>query len=98
MRYSFRKLASPARIFPTAWHGTAGSRLDACVRQKPVANRRFTLPVFRAGCEIFALAVYLFSAAPMINRAAETPSPAAILQDLRSFREMGSVLYVAAHP
>jgi LmbE family N-acetylglucosaminyl deacetylase len=34
----------------------------------------------------------------MINLAAETPSPAAILQDLRSFREMGSVLYVAAHP
>jgi len=29
---------------------------------------------------------------------AESPSPAAILQDLRSFREMGSVLYVAAHP
>ena len=29
---------------------------------------------------------------------AETNSPAAILQDLRSFREMASVLYVAAHP
>jgi LmbE family N-acetylglucosaminyl deacetylase len=29
---------------------------------------------------------------------AEPPSSAAILQDLRSFREMGSVLYVAAHP
>jgi LmbE family N-acetylglucosaminyl deacetylase len=29
---------------------------------------------------------------------AETPTPQAILQDLRSFREMGSVLYVAAHP
>src|SRR5579863_5742912 len=29
---------------------------------------------------------------------ADAPSPAAILQDLRSFREMGSVLYVAAHP
>lgn len=31
-------------------------------------------------------------------RAAETPSPAAILQDLRSFRETATVLYVAAHP
>jgi LmbE family N-acetylglucosaminyl deacetylase len=30
--------------------------------------------------------------------AAEPPSPAAILQDLRSFDELGSVLYVAAHP
>src|SRR5689334_8417515 len=33
-----------------------------------------------------------------ISGAAETPSPAAILQDLQSFRQMGSVLYVAAHP
>jgi LmbE family N-acetylglucosaminyl deacetylase len=39
----------------------------------------------------------LFSFAPNIMHAAP-PSPAAILQDLRSFREMGSVLYVAAHP
>ncbi len=30
--------------------------------------------------------------------ATEPPSAAAILQDLRSFGEMGSVLYVAAHP
>ena len=29
---------------------------------------------------------------------AETNSPAAILQELKNFREMGSVLYVAAHP
>ena len=29
---------------------------------------------------------------------AEPPPAPAILQDLRSFREMGSVLYVAAHP
>jgi LmbE family N-acetylglucosaminyl deacetylase len=28
----------------------------------------------------------------------ETNSPAAILQQLKSFREMGSVLYIAAHP
>jgi LmbE family N-acetylglucosaminyl deacetylase len=34
----------------------------------------------------------------MTQRAADTPSPAAILQDLRSFNNMGSVLYVAAHP
>ncbi|HAO79496.1 MAG TPA: LmbE family protein [Verrucomicrobia subdivision 3 bacterium] len=32
------------------------------------------------------------------GRAGETPSAPAILQDLRSFREMGSVLYIAAHP
>jgi LmbE family N-acetylglucosaminyl deacetylase len=32
------------------------------------------------------------------SRAAEPPPPAAILQQLQSFREMGSVLYIAAHP
>ncbi len=32
------------------------------------------------------------------SQAAEDPSPAAILQQLESFREMGSVLYIAAHP
>lgn len=43
-------------------------------------------------------AVCLLSLLPMVQRAADTPSPAAILQDLRSFTNMGSVLYVAAHP
>ena len=32
------------------------------------------------------------------SRAAEPPAAAAILQDLRSFREMGTVLHLAAHP
>lgn len=32
------------------------------------------------------------------SRAAEALPPGAILQELRSFRELGSVLYVAAHP
>jgi LmbE family N-acetylglucosaminyl deacetylase len=32
------------------------------------------------------------------SRAAEPPPAAAILQDLRSFREMGTVLHLAAHP
>jgi LmbE family N-acetylglucosaminyl deacetylase len=32
------------------------------------------------------------------NRAAEPQPASVILQDLRSFREMGSVLYIAAHP
>ena len=32
------------------------------------------------------------------GQVAEPPSSSVILQDLRSFREMGSVLYVAAHP
>ena len=45
--------------------------------------------VFVTACSL------LLSAA---SRADETPSSAAILQDLRSFRQMASVLYVAAHP
>ena len=35
---------------------------------------------------------------PVNSRAAEPQSASAILQELRSFREMGSVLYIAAHP
>jgi LmbE family N-acetylglucosaminyl deacetylase len=33
-----------------------------------------------------------------MSQRAETPSAAAILQDLRTFNNMGSVLYIAAHP
>ncbi|MBC8097662.1 MAG: PIG-L family deacetylase, partial [Akkermansiaceae bacterium] len=43
----------------------------------------------------FTLALLLLSL-PLTQ--AEPPSPAAVLQELRSFREMGGVLYVAAHP
>jgi len=45
----------------------------------------------------FAL-VCLLSLLPLTQRAAEPPTGAAILQDLRSFQNMGTVLYVAAHP
>ena len=47
-------------------------------------------------------ALYLLGVAlllPAISRAApDAPAGAALLHDLRSFREMGTVLYVAAHP
>jgi LmbE family N-acetylglucosaminyl deacetylase len=54
-------------------------------------------------------AATVFFLAATGTRAAETPTPAAaaptsaalipqVLQDLRSFRELGSVLYIAAHP
>ena len=33
-----------------------------------------------------------------LHTSAQTNSPAEILQELKSFREMGSVLYIAAHP
>jgi LmbE family N-acetylglucosaminyl deacetylase len=42
--------------------------------------------------------VCLLSLFPLTQRAAEPPTGAAILQDLRSFQNMGTVLYVAAHP
>src|ERR1035437_7853445 len=44
----------------------------------------------------FAWAAAILGASPIAW--AESLSPAAILQELRAFREMGSVLYVAAHP
>jgi len=40
----------------------------------------------------------LFTLFPAGSRADDPPTPAAILQDLRSFNELGSVLHVAAHP
>jgi LmbE family N-acetylglucosaminyl deacetylase len=42
--------------------------------------------------------VCLLACYPGAGQVAEPPPATAILQDLRSFREMGSVLYVAAHP
>jgi LmbE family N-acetylglucosaminyl deacetylase len=54
-------------------------------------ERRVRRPVQLAAASLCLLAGFP-------GRAAETPSAPAILQDLRSFREMGSVLYIAAHP
>jgi LmbE family N-acetylglucosaminyl deacetylase len=40
----------------------------------------------------------MMSVLPIRARATDPQSASAILQELRSFREMGSVLYIAAHP
>jgi LmbE family N-acetylglucosaminyl deacetylase len=57
------------------------------------SDRRANWPV------CFAVAVVcLLAGFPGNSRAAEPPPAAAILQQLQSFREMGSVLYIAAHP
>jgi LmbE family N-acetylglucosaminyl deacetylase len=45
-----------------------------------------------------AVAGICLLAGPAAGEAAEPPSATAILQQLQSFREMGSVLYIAAHP
>ena len=45
-----------------------------------------------------ATSICLLACFPGISQVAEPPPATAILQDLRSFREMGSVLFVAAHP
>src|SRR3989442_1329466 len=45
-----------------------------------------------------ALGVALLAGSSDVGHAAEPPTGAAILQSLRSFAIMGSVLYVAAHP
>ncbi len=59
------------------------------------AVRRFRLRRIR---RLAGLAAVWLLAGFSSGRAAETMSSAAILQQLQSFREMGSVLYVAAHP
>jgi len=51
--------------------------------------------------KIFVRFILLFVASVVLipfPSVAETNSPAEILQDLRAFREMGTVLYIAAHP
>ena len=45
-----------------------------------------------------ALGVAILAGASDVSHAAERPTGTAILQQLRSFATMGSVLYVAAHP
>ncbi len=56
----------------------------------------FSARIFRA---VFFSLTCAASALLLPNLAnAETNSPAEILQDLRTFREFGTVLYVAAHP
>ena len=65
----------------------------------PAALRAELLPRgnfhHRAWLNLFLLATALLISTRAL---AETNSPAAILQELRAFREMGSVLYIAAHP
>jgi LmbE family N-acetylglucosaminyl deacetylase len=48
--------------------------------------------------QFMAAAACCLSRLPAVGQVAETPPASAILQDLRSFDTMGSVLYVAAHP
>ena len=45
-----------------------------------------------------ALGVAILAGSSDIGHAAEPPTGAAILQQLRSFATMGRVLYIAAHP
>jgi len=45
-----------------------------------------------------ALGVVILAGSSDVGHAAEPPPGAALLQQLRSFATMGSVLYVAAHP
>jgi LmbE family N-acetylglucosaminyl deacetylase len=60
----------------------------------------FKTPGWRTRRFFYATIVGAFMAAefPGASRAAESLSAQAILEELRSFREMGSVLYIAAHP
>jgi LmbE family N-acetylglucosaminyl deacetylase len=52
----------------------------------------------RCSVRFMAVGAFLLASLSCIGQIAEPPPATAILQDLRSFREMGSVLFVAAHP
>jgi LmbE family N-acetylglucosaminyl deacetylase len=63
------------------------------------APRRFLGPHWRINRFVpHVLAGALLAAAAAASRAAEPMTPQETLRELRAFREMGSVLYVAAHP
>ena len=57
-----------------------------------------TISFRKLTCCLVATSACFFASFAVGSRAAEPPTAPAILQDLRSFREMGSVLYIAAHP
>jgi LmbE family N-acetylglucosaminyl deacetylase len=65
--------------------------------KRPLLHTSIQVP-FRSAARLLAVAVCLLAGLPDAGRAAETPPGQAILRDLDDFREMGGVLYVAAHP
>ena len=65
---------------------------SGCLSFLPTAASRRILPV------LVCLVTPLFGGVSAAEGAPEPAPSAAILQELRSFRELGSVLYVAAHP
>src|SRR4051794_25039628 len=88
---------------------TAGSsRPAAALTLSPESFPRIIRRMFNRGCFLrqvvltCRLALVVAATSLMSSaQAAQTDSPpsgAAILQDLRGFREMGSVLFIAAHP
>ena len=67
--------------------------MNARIRCKGSASHRIVLFL-----NFLAAAVGTATVLPIDIRAVGPQSASAILQELRSFREMGSVLYIAAHP
>ncbi len=65
---------------------------------------RTNIASFKSGCRthwflgLAAAGTFLLAGLPGAGQIAEPPPAPVILQDLHGFREMGSVLYVAAHP
>jgi LmbE family N-acetylglucosaminyl deacetylase len=57
-----------------------------------------TISFRKLACCLVATGASFLASFAVGSRAAELPTAPAILQDLRGFREMGSVLYIAAHP
>jgi LmbE family N-acetylglucosaminyl deacetylase len=72
---------------------TAGARRVAGKFSKIFTARRRRGAALPAAIQIAIVSLFIANFA-----VADTNSPAEILQDLRSFREFGTVLYIAAHP
>ena len=70
------------------------------VRSDSCHVSRITYHVPHIGCFVkcILVAASLLVRLPGVAQVANPPPAAVILQDLHGFREMGSVLYVAAHP
>jgi LmbE family N-acetylglucosaminyl deacetylase len=96
-----QEAASPASLSSLRRDGAGGRGINPLLQ--PDINRRiFGREIFRlaAGWAFLAVAAIAAESAPTTPppTAASTKLISPVLWDLRSFRELGSVLFVAAHP
>jgi LmbE family N-acetylglucosaminyl deacetylase len=97
----FLDCASPLALF--IWPAIANSAsrrraVAALWRAAKAEGLAHTKTLTRHFVQFMAAGACLLTCLPGTAQVAESPAAASILQDLRSFDTMGSVLYIAAHP